>query len=52
MFKSALLVFGLLNVLATCQCISGMDLLGQFYVCHTEIEVADQTFPSHTVTVY
>ena len=35
----------LLNVPATGECISGMDLLGQFYVLpHTEIEVADQTF--------
>ena len=36
----------LLNVPATCQCISGTDLLRQFYVLPlpTEIEVADQTF--------
>ena len=30
--------------LATCSCISGMDLLRQFTCCHTSIEVADQTF--------
>ena len=34
----------LLNVPATCECISGTDLLRQFTCCHTEIEVADQTF--------
>ena len=33
----------LLNVPATCECISGTDLLN-FTRCHTEIEVADQTF--------
>ena len=38
-----LLVGWLLNVLATCQCISGTDLLN-VTCCHTEIEVADQTF--------
>ena len=34
--------FWLLKVPATCQCISGTDLLGQ--CCHTETEVADQSF--------
>ena len=33
---------GLLNVLATCLCISGTDLYS-CKCCHTEIEVADQT---------
>ena len=33
----------LLNVPATCVCISGTDLLRQFTCCHTEIEAADQT---------
>ena len=33
----------LLNVPATCECISGTDLLN-FTCCHTEIEVADPTF--------
>ena len=33
----------LLNVQATCECISGTDLLN-FTCCHTEIEVADPTF--------
>ena len=32
----------LLNVPATCECISGTDLLS-FTCCHTEIEVADPT---------
>ena len=34
------------NVPATCECISGTDLLrsGNFTCCHTDIEVADQTF--------
>ena len=40
----------LLNVPATCWCISGMELLN-FTYCHTEIEVADQTL-SNPVTVY
>ena len=34
----------MLNVPATYQCTSGTDLLGQFYVRHTETEIADQTF--------
>ena len=35
----------LLNVPATCECVSGTDLLRQFFTCcHTEIEVADPTF--------
>ena len=33
----------LLNVPATCECISATDLLN-FMCCHTEIEAADQTF--------
>ena len=37
----------------TRSCISGTDLLRQFYVLpHTETEAADQSFPSHPVTVY
>ena len=39
-----ILVCWLLNVPATGECISWMDLLRQFTCCHTEIEVADQTF--------
>ena len=31
------------DVPATCECISGTDLLN-FMCCHTEIDVADQTF--------
>ena len=38
-----LLVACLLDVPATCQCISGTDLFN-CTCCHTEIEVADQTF--------
>ena len=34
----------LLNVPVTCECIAGTDLLRQFTCCHTEIEVANQTF--------
>ena len=37
------LVGWLLNVPATCECISGTYLLN-FTCCHTEIEVVDQTF--------
>ena len=38
-----LFVGWLLNVPATCECISGTDLLN-LTCCHTEIEVAGQTF--------
>ena len=38
-----LFVGWLLNVPATCECISGSDL-HNFTFCHTEIEAADQTF--------
>ena len=38
-----LFVCWLLNVPATCECISSTDLLN-FMCCHTEIDVADQTF--------
>ena len=38
-----LFVGWLLNVPASCECISGMDLLN-FTCCHTETEAADQTF--------
>ena len=38
----------LLNVPATCQCISGTDLLRQFYV----LPSCRSNFPSHPVTVY
>ena len=34
----------LLNVPATCEYISGTELLRHFTCCHTEIKVADQTF--------
>ena len=42
--RESLLVGWLLNVPATCKCISGTDLLGQVTCCHNVIEVADQTF--------
>ena len=45
---------GLLYVPATCECISGTDLLRHFTCCHTKIVVADQTFyltqPQYTDT--
>ena len=34
----------LLNVRATCWCISGTDLFSPFTYCHAAIEAADQTF--------
>ena len=41
---SSWLVACLLNVPATCECISGTDLLSNFTCCHTEIKAADPTF--------
>ena len=38
------LVGWLLNVPATCECISGRICTDNFTCCHTEIEVADSTF--------
>ena len=40
---AVVVVCWLLNVPATCKCISGTDLLN-FTCCHNEIEVADQSF--------
>ena len=40
---SSLFVCWLLYVPATCECISGTNLLRQLHVLHTETEVADQT---------
>ena len=40
---ACLLVFWALNIPATCTCLSGTDLLNST-CCHTETEVADQTF--------
>ena len=34
----------LLNVPATCECISATDLIDNFTCCHAETEVADPTF--------
>ena len=43
LMKVHMFVGWLFSVPATCECISGTDLLN-FTCCHTEIEVADQTF--------
>ena len=42
----------LLNVPATCKCISGTDLLRQFYVLPHWDRSCRPNFPSHPVTVY
>ena len=42
----------LLNVPATCECISGTDLLRQFYVLPHSDRSCRSNFPSHPVTVY
>ena len=42
----------LLNVSATCECISGKDLLRQFYVLPFWDRSYRPNFPSHPVTVY
>ena len=42
----------LLNVPATCECISGTDLLRQFYVLLHLDRSCRSNFPSHKVTVY
>ena len=42
----------LLNVPATCECISGTDLLRQFYVLPHRDRSCRSNFPSHPVTVY
>ena len=42
----------LLNVSATCECISGMDLHRQFYVLPHWDRSCRSNFPSHPVTVY
>ena len=47
-----LFVGWLLNVPATRECISGTDLLGQFYVLPHRDGSCKSNFPSHPVTVY
>ena len=47
-----LFVGWLLNVPATCECISGTDLLRQFYVLPHRDRSCRSNFPSHPVTVY
>ena len=42
----------LLNVPATCECISGTDLLRQFYLLPHWDRSCTSNFPSHPVTVY
>ena len=42
----------LLNVTETCECVSGTDLLRQFYVLPHWDRNCRQNFPSHPVTVY
>ena len=42
----------LLSVQATCECISGTDLLRQFYVLPHWDRSCRSNFPSHPVTVY
>ena len=46
------IVCWLLNVPATCKCISGTDLLRQFYVLPHWDRSCRPNFPSHPVTVY
>ena len=50
--EQRLLVGWLLNVPATCECISGTDLLRQFYVLPHWDGSCRSNFPSHPVTVY
>ena len=47
-----LFVGWLLNVPAICECISGTDLLRQFYVLPHGDRSCRSNFPSHPVTVY
>ena len=47
-----IVVCWLLNVPATCQCISGTDLHRQFYVLPHWDRSCRSNFPSHPVTVY
>ena len=46
------IVCWLLNVPATCECISGTDLLRQFYVLPHWDRSCRSNFPSHPVIVY
>ena len=48
----SLFVCWLLNVPATCECISGTDLLRQFYVLPHGDGSRRPNFPSHPVTVH
>ena len=42
----------LLNIPATCECVSGTDLLRQFYMLPHWDRCCRSNFPSHPVTVY
>ena len=50
--KKGWLLACLLNIPATCECISGTDLLRQFYVLPHWDRSSRSNFPSHPVTVY
>ena len=50
--KQRQFVCWLLNIPATCKCISGTDLLRQFYVLPHWDRSCRSNFPSHPVTVY
>ena len=50
--QMGLFVVWLLNVPATCECISGTDLHRQFYVLPHWDRSCRSNFPSHLVTVY
>ena len=50
--EESLLVGWLLNVPATCKCISGTDLLRQFYVWPHQDRSCRSNFLSHPITVY
>ena len=52
LWKKRLFVCWLLNVPATCECISGTDLHRQFYVLPHWDRSCRSNFPSHPVTVY
>ena len=50
--EGGLLVCWLLNVQAICECISGTDLLRQFYVLSHGDRNCRSNFSAHPVTVY
>ena len=52
LYTKTVVVCWLFNVPATCECISGTDLLRQFYVLPHYYRSCRSKFPSHPVTVY